>query len=337
MPRPTSSKGKGILKPAGNTSSPSQSMASPESTLYDGNTPSGAACNSAPIGLFSVGPEVRRSRPLTFGSSTVERIRPEPATGLGARWPEGYAWEEEFMGCRLGYRKGWVLCCLATGLAVLACNLPGVASPTAGPTPTSTKALTAPPAERPTATDTVPPTPPSTETPSPESTATEAEPTASLKAVGGNLTIRRGPDLAYDILGFLLDGQEVPLLGQDQAGRWYYVEVPDRPGRFGWVSGVSRFSEVSGGVVGLPVEPSEPAVPAFLRNCTFHPMLIKPGDFVLKPINDAPQNQIQVNPEVYEAFDQNVADHPKVFSKGIREGQTLEISVDGNGNTWPCP
>ncbi len=81
----------------------------------------------------------------------------------------------------------------------------------------------------------------------------------------------------------------------------------------------------------------DPAAPAYLRNCTYHPMRILPGDFILAGRSDAPNNVHQVNPGRYEAFDMNQEGHPRVFQNDVHEGQTVDIITDGLGNSYPCP
>jgi hypothetical protein len=44
---------------------------------------------------------------------------------------------------------------------------------------------------------------------------------------------------------------------------------------------------------------AETAVPAYLRNCTFHPMRIQPLDTILPERFNDPANVRQVNPGTY--------------------------------------
>jgi hypothetical protein len=153
----------------------------------------------------------------------------------------------------------------------------------------------------------------------------------------GNLNVRRGPSQAYNVVGFLTSGESATVLGRNEDSSWLYIEIPSVPGRFGWISADSQFASVSGPVSGLPTIPYEAAVPAYLRNCTFHPMLISPGGFTLPPQTSAPDNQRQVNPGHYEAVDLNQQGNPTVFSADLREGDTVDIRKDGLGNTYSCP
>ncbi len=219
------------------------------------------------------------------------------------------------------------------GLVLLSgCSFPGMA---AEPTPTAeTLAPTATAAVLPTATVESPTMegPPATET------ATEPGPSTAqvtLSASGGNLTVRRGPAPAYNPVSYMDNGQSVPATGRNQAGDWLFVDRPEEAGRDGWVY-LSSYASVAGDAASLPVLQAEPAAPAYLRNCTYHPMMIQPGGFILVEMFDAPNNARQVNPGAYQAFDQNVEGDPQVFSGEIREGQTIDISTDGLNNTYGC-
>lgn len=175
--------------------------------------------------------------------------------------------------------------------------------------------------------------------PSPSLTPSSSPTTSpvSVTASGGNLTIRRGPGLAYNSVGFLLSGVSVPASGKSADGGWLYVENPDKPGELGWVSASSRYLSASGDPAGLALVSADPAEPAFLRNCTFHPMKILPGEVILREQFDAPKNRLQMNPGTYEAYDMNQEGNPRVLTVELREGHTKDIVTDGLGNTYSCP
>jgi len=206
---------------------------------------------------------------------------------------------------------------------------------TSGLDPTETATSIADPA-----TATATPLPSPTPAPADPTVTPPRSPTSSsftVTASAGNLTIRRGPGLAYDSVGFLLNGVSAAASGKSSDGGWLYVENPDKPGGFGWVSARSRFLSSSGDPTGLPVMAANPPQPSFLRNCTFHPMKIIPGEMVLKEQFDAPNNRRQLSPGTYEAFDMNQEGIPKVLTVDLREGQAKDIVTDGLGNTYACP
>ena len=94
-------------------------------------------------------------------------------------------------------------------------------------TPTSTATATSTATSTPTAT----PTPTSTSTP----TSEVCEATLTLTK---NVNCRKGPGTVYDILTSYATGQEMVIAGRnnDPANLWWYVEVPNIPGAFCWVS-----------------------------------------------------------------------------------------------------
>jgi hypothetical protein len=152
----------------------------------------------------------------------------------------------------------------------------------------------------------------------------------------GNVFIRRGPGLAYNTVSYMTSGQQARARARNTAGDWLYVERPDSAGNFGWVFR-GTYTQVQGDPLSLEVMSVGPAEPAYLRNCTFHPMRILPGDFILAEQFDSMNNIHQVNPGAYEAYDQNVEGDPLVLSPTVREGQTIDIVMDGLHNTYSCP
>ena len=214
---------------------------------------------------------------------------------------------------------------VALAAAALACSpgasLPATATVAPPPTPTATPPATetapAPPADKP------------TEVPAPP---------VILLASGGNLNLRRGPGTGYNILAVLRDGEQGTATARNDNGEWLYVGVPGQQGTSAWVSAASQYSFiVQGEPTSLPVLQVEPPLPAYLRNCLFHPVRIQPGDVVLPEQFNAPNNQRQFNPGVYQGFDQNVEGYPKIFSVELREGKTVDITKDGLNNTYACP
>ncbi len=230
----------------------------------------------------------------------------------------------------------------AAGLVVAsqACSLTGQAprATAAAPLlPTSTVAANLPTEAPVLATATPQPSPAAS--PTAEPSAIPIAEAVVLTASGGNLNVRRGPGQAYDVVGFLLDSQASAASGRNETSTWVYLPIPDKPGVSGWLSVDSRYAGVSpsaAAIQTLAVLSVEPAKPAYLRNCTFHPMMIQPGGFILKQQTDAPENQKQVNPGTYTALDQNVADaDPRTIA--VKEGQTKDITKDGLDNSYTCP
>jgi len=221
---------------------------------------------------------------------------------------------------------------LVLALATAACALPASA-----PTPTTAASLPTAPAASATAAPTdVPPSPTAESSPAAPATAAPVRVSAS----GGNMTLRRGPATAYDIRGYFLADQSTVAVARNEAADWLLVQDPSAAGSTAWVHAGSRYIVIeaeAGAVQALPLQTVDPAVPAYIRNCTFHPMLIQPAGVLLKEQFDAPNNMQAFAPGVYEAYDQNQEGKPKVKTEELREGKTIDIITDGLGNTYPCP
>ncbi len=227
-------------------------------------------------------------------------------------------------------RSRFALMILALAIATAACAVQS-GNPTASPA----EQTSAPTLGAPTATVEPPTAAPATPTLAPSPAAD-----VHVTATGGNLTLRRGPATAYNVLNYMVNGQSALAIARNQAADWLLVQDPAGGGKTAWVTAASRYSVVDGGtqsVQALPVETVDPAVPAFIRNCTFHPMRIMPADVILKEMFDAPNNQRAFNPGVYEAYDQNQEGNPKVMSEELREGETIDIEKDGLDNIYLCP
>lgn len=232
---------------------------------------------------------------------------------------------------------GLILACdtqLAPLLATPTIQLADTVSPSELPvTPTDTILPTAAPV-LPTATP-VPPTEtlvPST-TPSPTISPTIVP--VTVKAVGGNLNIRRGPGQTYNPVGALLGGQSALATARSDDASWLYIDIPFSPGQFGWVSIKTQYSVVTGAVMFLPVMAVAPADPAYIRNCTFHDMLVKPPNVILPSQASAPANRQQFFPGEYIVFDQ--VTFSKVWDFVLLEGKTIDIRKDGLGKSYNCP
>ncbi len=158
----------------------------------------------------------------------------------------------------------------------------------------------------------------------------------TITASTGSLGIRRGPGTAYNMLGFLTDGQSAVASARTASGDWLYVPIPSAPGYFGWVSAVTIYSTVTGDIGSLPEMTVAAAEPITIRNCTFHPMLISPIGVTLKPQTDSPENMTTVLPGDYTASDQSVG-NTQVKTMSLEEGDFVDITTDGLSNTYACP
>jgi hypothetical protein len=163
-------------------------------------------------------------------------------------------------------------------------------------------------------------------------------PSVTVTAVKGNLFIRRGPDLAFDAVSVLTDGQSAQTLARDVLSKWLQVQVPDDPEKTGWISIQSHYTLVSGDVTNLPeVAPTDWPVLAFLQNCTHHLMEADPGGILIPAVDNFQENYVQLNPGIYTIYDIEVNGKPEVMQVEIKEGSEIDIREDGNGEHRKCP
>ena len=189
--------------------------------------------------------------------------------------------------------------------------------------PTATKPASVAAAQ--TATQAVTDTPPPSRTPK----------VVAISIEGGNLNIRRGPSTDYNPLYILRDGETAIVVGRDRISRWILIEVPSVPGARGWVTTETEYTTVKGDVPSLPFLKVEPASPAFIRNCTKHNLLVLPLEVILLDKFNEPYNEERFGPGIYEIYD---LDGPKgvLETVNLREGQTVDIRVDGLGEKSKC-
>jgi len=170
-----------------------------------------------------------------------------------------------------------------------------------------------------------------TETPRPSPTPKVV--TISIK--GGNLNVRRGPSTAYNPIYYLYDGEIATVVGRDRISRWILIEVPSAPSARGWVTTETEYTTVTGDVPSLPFMTEEPAEPAFIRNCTKHLMLVMPVEVQLLNKFNGPYNEERFDPGIYQVYDLEGSgkDYETV---DLREGITVDIRFDGNGEKSKC-
>jgi hypothetical protein len=157
----------------------------------------------------------------------------------------------------------------------------------------------------------------------------------TITASRGNLTIHRGPGLEYNIIGYFLTGRSYNVVGRDEKGTWLMVMLST--GKVAWISNMTSYTDVNGNVPGLPVITEDPAVPAYIYNCTDHILSTKPGNYRIQP-----WSKEKVNPyDFYFVYDIDVTPpdgyHPVVDKVTVTEGETANVHKDGNGNTYTCP
>lgn len=236
---------------------------------------------------------------------------------------------------------------LALGMLVL----PGCAPPGAAPTEAA-RAASAPedvptwtprPAEQtqtalPTATNPVPVS--TAETAAPVTTDTPAPPPTpkdvTFSVAGGNLNVRRGPSLNYNYIGVLYDGETALAVGRDRISRWVMIELPSQPGVKGWVTTETKYSTVDGDVSLLPFVEVAPASPAYIRNCTWHTMLVSPNGIELLSKEDKPYNEERFGVGTYWVYDVEDPEWAVIQEINLSEGRTVDILYDWTGEKSKC-
>jgi len=181
---------------------------------------------------------------------------------------------------------------------------------------------------------------PNMETANAEPPTTPSATTAvvTVTAVDGNLFIRRGPHMAFNQIGVLYKGESAAAVGRDVLARWVQIAMPSQSGIMGWLSVQTRFSSVHGEVKALPViDTLDWPDAGTLRNCTYHEMLVQPGDVVIPSLSEFPDNEMWIYPGEYKVYDLEVAGEPDVLSVTMREGIDIDIREDGNGERRKCP
>jgi CRP-like cAMP-binding protein/uncharacterized protein YraI len=106
----------------------------------------------------------------------------------------------------------------------------------------------APPTTEPTSTVMPSPTVPSEATATPPPVPTVTVPIAS-RTTGGGLRMRSGPGTNYEVVVLLAEGQDVNVLGRDEAGEWLKISLDS--GEEGWVA--TEFVDVGIAVEALPI------------------------------------------------------------------------------------
>ena len=160
--------------------------------------------------------------------------------------------------------------------------------------------------------------------------------TVSVSIMGGNLFVHRGPSLYHNFIGVLYDGETVIATGRDRISRWLRVEIPSNPGVEGWITTETIFTQVSGDVVNLPFIETEPAVPAYIRNCTKTTIVIYPEDVQLLDKYNEPYNEEQFIVGRHRVLDLDFPGTAWLEDVQLSEGKTVDIIYDGAGDKSKC-
>jgi hypothetical protein len=159
----------------------------------------------------------------------------------------------------------------------------------------------------------------------------------TITASDGNINIRRGPGANYNPVGALLNGQSAIALSRNENGTWLYIPIPGMPDQYGWINATTQLTRVVGSINLLPVADVDPAEPAYIRNCTSNQMLLRPGDLRIESRLKSPNNILLIFPGEYEVFDITMLGGLAIKTISIREGNRIDITVDGSGKSGFCP
>ena len=185
------------------------------------------------------------------------------------------------------------------------------------------------------------PAPISTATPlPPTSTATpvivSTPKTVSVTIKGGNLFVHRGPSLYYNFVGVLYDGETTVAVGRDLVSRWIKIKFPKKPDMEGWITTETKYTIVEGDISNLPFVETEPAAPAFIRNCTKHEIWILPEDVYLLSKYDKPDNEEQFAVGIHQVYDVDIPGNVRLEDVSLSEGETVDVRYDGTGDKSKC-
>jgi len=162
-------------------------------------------------------------------------------------------------------------------------------------------------------------------------------PKVHIRAVKGNIFIRRGPGMAYNPTGALYKNTSAEVIARDVLSNWVQIKIP-HSNQTGWVSIQTEYTQIEGDIAGLPdFTPTEWPTAAYLRNCTHHRMYVLPNEIVIYPAYTFPDNEIWLYPGNYTVYDIDVPGDPQVASISIHEGSDVEILDDGLGGHRKCP
>ncbi|MCB0133159.1 MAG: SH3 domain-containing protein, partial [Caldilineaceae bacterium] len=171
------------------------------------------------------------------------------------------------------------------------------------------------PADLPTST----PEPP-TATPEPEPTATPTPNTAPRARILSALNVRNGPGTNYLVIGGLQEGEELTVLGKNEAADWWQIQLGD--GVIGWVYG--PLVDLLGDINSVVVADNIPAPPEVVVEAAPAPVEAVVEEAAPEPAAATDQPTFKLVEKRMWSIDEN----------GTCQGQhLLRINVvDANGN-----
>ena len=172
------------------------------------------------------------------------------------------------------------------------------------------------------------------ETPSPSPTTA----LVTVSAVNGRLSIRSGPDISFDAIAVLENGQTATAVARSVIDGWIQIPIPSQPSKMGWVSTMTAHSIVIGNVLDLPrIDEVDWPVGSYILNCTGHRLIVKPGEQIVQPVSASPQNRVWFAPGLYTVYDLDMSGQPVVLNLNIRAHGQVTVHRDGSHQWSDCP
>ena len=158
----------------------------------------------------------------------------------------------------------------------------------------------------------------------------------SVAIKGGNLSVRRGPSRDYNYVGVLYAGETTIATGRDRVSRWIRIALPTTPETEGWITIETDYTLIDGDISNLPYIETEPARPAFIRNCTRHDLWVTPGDVLLLDKFNEPYNEERLPVGIYQIYDSENQENKPIEEVSLSEGKTVDIRYDWTGERSKC-
>jgi hypothetical protein len=177
-------------------------------------------------------------------------------------------------------------------------------------------------------------------TPTPEIDVMQSPslPIVTVTVVNGDLSIRTGPDMSFDAIAKLQDGETVTVLARSIMEGWVQIQIPSQTDKTGWISIQTNYSIINGKMLDLPrIDLVEWNIGSYLNNCTTHHMIVQPGDTILQPVGVPTQNRVWFPPGPYSVYDLDVVGQPVVANLTVLEHHEYNIRKDGDGQRSDCP
>lgn len=175
-------------------------------------------------------------------------------------------------------------------------------------------------------------------TPTIEVAPSPTAPNITVTVVNGDLSIRTGPDMSFDAIAMLQDGETVTALARSIMDGWVQIQIPSQAGETGWISIQTNYSIINGNLLDLPrIDVVEWNVGSYLNNCTTHQMIVQPGGAILQPVGNSTEKGVWFPPGTYSVYDLDVDGQPVVANLTVLEHREYNICKDGDGQRWSCP